>query len=58
MKEGEPMSPEVTSTQLRERAAEYRRMAETAREAAVATSLLRLAERYDGAAGERDAGVV
>ena len=52
------MSPELTSTQLRERATEYRRMAETAREAAVVTSLLRLAERYDGAAGERDAGVV
>ena len=52
------VSTELTSAQLRERAAEYRRMAETAREASVVTSLLRLAERFDGVAGERDGGVV
>ncbi len=42
------MSPEVTSTHLRERATDNRRMAETAREAVIATSLLPMARRMMG----------
>ena len=44
------LSAEPTSGQLRERAGEYRRMAETATSAGTMDSLLRLAERYESMA--------
>lgn len=42
-----------TVPELRARAAEYRRMADTARTAAVAESLRQLAERFDALAEQR-----
>jgi hypothetical protein len=46
----------LTADQQRERAARYRRMAETAQTASVIALLLRVAERYEGMADEREGG--
>jgi len=45
---------EQSPAELRARAAEYRRMAQTAKTAAVMDSLLKLAERFDALAGQRE----
>lgn len=49
-----PSLSELTAEQLRARAAEYRRMADTARVRGSLESLLRLAERFEQLARERD----
>jgi hypothetical protein len=43
-----------TISELRHRAAEYRRMAETATTIATMAQLIRLAERFDGLADARE----
>lgn len=48
-----PLS-ELSSAELRARAAEYRRMAATARTAAVAQSLHSIADRFEAVADKRD----
>jgi hypothetical protein len=63
MSERRQLPSQMTVEQLRERAAEYRKMAETARARGSVDGLLRLAERYEAMAegwgdaegGERDA---
>jgi hypothetical protein len=51
-----PLS-ERSSAELRARAAEYRRMAATARTETVMESLRQLAERFDALADQRERGV-
>jgi hypothetical protein len=48
-----PLS-EHSVAELRARAAEYRRMAQTARTATVGDSLIKLAERFDALANQRE----
>jgi hypothetical protein len=50
-----PLPSELTTEQLRERAAEYQKMAETARARGSADGLLRLVRRYEAMAEGRDA---
>lgn len=52
MSEERLTSPELTATQLKQRADDYRRMAGTALEAPVVAALLRLAERYERIASD------
>jgi KaiC/GvpD/RAD55 family RecA-like ATPase len=54
MSERRPLPSQMTVEQLRERVAEYRRMAETARARGSADSLLRLAERCEAMAERKE----
>ncbi len=53
MEEWVPVS-QRSAAELRAQAAEFRRMAETARTMDATTSLLRLADRFDALAEQRD----
>jgi hypothetical protein len=53
MKDYVPLSQRPIA-ELRQRAAEYRRMADTARIEATVDSLLKLADRYDDLADQRE----
>jgi len=50
-----PSLDDLTSAELRARAAEYRRMADTSRMVRLPEALLRLAQQYEWLAHEREA---